>query len=149
MSNGYSFFLQRLDGALEDIEDVYNCKYKQFTGMTYDGDIKNVYAEDYAEQDGNRIHIPVQSGLTHKAFDCKLQLLFPRATCQVDARRFYERYKGVKCEYHDTFRKRYATLVMTKQPNVTQERLYSDSPYQLVEFTFSNIKGRLYDKSQI
>lgn len=154
MSNGYSFYMQKYPQGdttfeKEDIENRYNCIYKQFSGFAFDGAISNIYTETFVEQSGVKAFIPSSEELAFGAYDCKLQLLFKRATCQDDARRFYEAFRGVKCEYYDTFRNRYATLLMTKQPTVTQEVLYSDTPYQLVEFTFSNILGKTFENSQI
>lgn len=152
MSNGYNFYLQRYPEVEEsfdrvNIEREYNCIYKQFSSFDGVGEIKNTYTEDYAESDGVRIYIPPKNELAHKTFECKLQLLFPRASCAADSRRFVEDFQGVRVEYYDTFRKRRATLVMTKAPTVSQERLYSDTKYQLMEFTFTNILGHTYDNS--
>lgn len=154
MSNGYSFYLQKYPQgtttfAQEDIEATYNCVYKQFKDFAFDGAVKNTYNEDYAEHSGVRTYIPAPTDLAFEAYDCKLQLLFKKATCQADVRRFYEAYRGQKCEYHDTFRNRYVTLLMTKQPTISQEKLYSATPYQLVEFIFSNILGETFATSQI
>lgn len=150
----YRFFLQRYPDAQgeykrEDIERTYRCKYKQFSGLAFDGAVKNTYTEDYAEQDGARIHIPAKADLRHSTYECKLQLLFNRNTCQEDSRLFYEAYKGVRCEYNDSFRSIFATLLMTKQPTVVQEKLYSSTKYQLVEFTFTNIGGTVSSESRI
>lgn len=154
MSNGYYFYMQKYPQgtttfAQEDIEKEYNCIYKQFKDFTFDGEIKNVYSEDFVEVSGDRVYIPSPEDLAYKSYDCKLQLLFNRKTCQADSRAFYEAYRGVKCEYHDTFRNKFVTLLMTKQPTISQEKLYSDTPYQLVEFTFTNILGTTFTTSQI
>lgn len=154
MSSGYNFYMRKYPQgsttfAQEDIEAKYNCTYKQFKDFAFDGEIKNCYTEDYAEKGGVRTYIPNKADLAYKSYECKLQLLFKRATCQADVRRFYEAYRGQKCEYHDTFRNRYVTLLMTKQPKISQEKLYSATPYQLVEFTFTNILGETFATSQI
>lgn len=154
MSNGYKFYIQKYPQgsttfAQEDIEATYNCVYKQFKDFAFDGEISNVYTESFTEHSGVRTYIPSKEDLAFKEYDCKLQLLFKKATCQADVRRFYEAYRGQQCEYHDTFRNRFCTLLMTKQPTISQEKLYSDTPYQLIEFTFTNIHGTTFTTSQI
>lgn len=154
MSNGVNFYMQKYPQGKttftrEDIEQKYNCVYKKFSDLIFDGDIQNIYTESYAENNGVRVYIPDPSELAHKEYECKLQLLFNRATCQEDAEKFYKAYRGQLCEYYDTFRKKYATLLMIKRPTVQQERLYSNTQYQLVEFTFTNVKGVTFSNTQI
>ncbi len=132
-----------------DLETTYNCLYKQFKDFFFDGDCKDIYTEDYAEQSGDRIYIPEVSDLTFSSYECTLELLFKKSTCQADVRKFYEYIRGQKIEYSDNFRNRYVTLVLIKQPKIGQEVLYGDSPYMLVQFTFSNIKGQTFNASQI
>lgn len=129
------------------LEETYNCKYKQFKDFFFDGEVKNIYTEDYAEQNGVRIYIPEEP--THSSYECKLELLFSKATVQEDTRRFYNDIKGRKIEWHDTFRNRYVTLVSIKQPQIQQEILYGKTPYMLVTFTFNNIHGTTFLESQI
>lgn len=154
MSSGYHFYLQKYPSggssfAQVNIETEYNCVYKQFKDFAFDGSIKNIYTETYTDHDGDRIYIPVQSDLAHESYECKLQLLFNRATAKEDARIFYEDFAGQKAEYYDSFRQRYVTLLMTKQPTISQEKLYTETPYQVVEFTFTNVLGRSFSTSQI
>lgn len=152
MSNGYNFYMQKYPQGKdtfnqEDIEVMYNCWYLQFKDFAFPGEIQNIYTESFAEKDGVRTFIP--SELSHAEYECKLQLLFSRATCASDSEAFYTAYCGQLCEYHDTFRNKYATLLMSKRPTVQQEQLYSDTPYQVVEFTFTNVNGITYTKSQL
>lgn len=154
MSNGVKFYMQKYPQgtttfAQEDIETKYNCIYKQFTDLVFDGDIQNAYVETFSEHSGVRTYIPDPEDLALKEYECKLQLLFNRKTCQTDSETFYKAYRGQLCEYHDTFRNKYATLLMIKRPTVQQEKLYSNTPYQLVEFTFTNVKGTTFTASQI
>lgn len=154
MSNGFHFYMQKYPQgettfAQEDIESKYKCIYRQFKDLAFDGDIQNVYTETFTEHSGLRLYVPKPSDLAFKEYECKLQLLFDRTTCKADSESFYKAYRGQLCEYHDTFRNKYVTLLMTKRPTVQQERLYSGTPYQLVEFTFTNVKGTTFTTSQI
>ena len=154
MSNGYNHYIQKYPIGettfpIEDIESVYHCWYCQFTDYSSDGEIKNIYQEEYAEKSGVRLFIPAPADLTFKSDEYKLRLLFNRKTCQEDYRAFYESFRGVKCEYHDTFRKRYITILMTKKPSIVGEKIYKTTPYQLVEFTFTNVLGESFKTSQI
>lgn len=130
-----------------NIETRFNCEYSQFTEVSFNGDIKNIYTEDFAEKSGEDVYISDE--LAFKSFECKLTLLFRKSTCQNDVRSFMDYIYGNKIEYNDTFRKRYLTLLMTTKPNIKQEKLYGDEPYMLVEFTFKNILGQSFSSSQI
>lgn len=132
-----------------DLEEMFKSLYKEFRDFTFDGEVKNVYSEDFAEKNGVNIYIPSPEDLAFKSYECSLVLLFKKDTCQADVRIFYEYIRGQKIEYSDTFRNRYVTLVMTKQPSVEQEILYGNSPYMLVKFTFTNILGQTFATSQI
>lgn len=154
MSNGYNFYIRKYpQGSTtferENIEAKYNCLYKQFKDFAFDGEIQNIYTESFAEHSGLRTFIPPKEDLAYKSYECKLQLLFKRESSQADVRNFYEAYRGQKIEYSDSFRNRYVTLLMTKQPTIQQEKLYSTTPYQLIEFTFTNILGKTFPTSQI
>lgn len=154
MAERYKFYIQKYPQGkttfpVQDIEASWNCTYKQFKDFFYNGDIKNTYTEDFVEKDGLNVYIPAPEELTHSSYDCTLGLLFNKATAQEDARAFYNDIAGQKVEYHDTFRNRYVTLLLTKQPKIEQEVLYGNRPYMLVSFTFTNIDGITYDKSQI
>lgn len=154
MSNGFNHYIQKYPIGettfpVEDIEDVYHCWYCQFTDYSSDGEIKNIVTEDFAEKSGVRAFIPEQKDLTFKSDEYKLRLFFHRVTCQEDYRKFYESFRGIKCEYHDTFRNTYITIIMIKRPTIVDEKLYKDTPYQLVEFTFTNLLGQGFKTSQI
>lgn len=154
MSNGVNFYIQKYPQgtttfAQENIETKYNCIYKQFTDLVFDGDIQNAYIETFSEHSGVRTYIPDPEDLAFKEYECKLQLLFNRKTCQTDSETFYKAFRGQLVEYHDTFRNKYATLLMIKRPTIQQEKLYSATPYQLVEFTFTNVKGKTFTTSQM
>ena len=154
MSNGVKFYIQKYPQGYttfeqEDIEAKYKCTYRQFKDLLFDGHIQNISTETFAEHSGVRVYVPAPEDLAFKEYECKLQLLFNRATCQADSEAFYKAYRGQLCEYYDTFRNKYATLLMIKRPTIQQEKLYSNTPYQLVEFTFTNVKGTTFTTSQI
>lgn len=154
MSNGVKFYIQKYPQGYttfeqEDIEAKYKCIYRQFKDLAFDGDVSNIYTESYTEHSGLRTYVPDPEDLAFKEYECKLQLLFNRATCQADSETFYKAFRGQLVEYHDTFRNKYVTLLMTKRPTIQQEKLYTGTPYQLVEFTFTNVKGTTFTTSQI
>lgn len=150
----YKFYIQRYKEGntsypKRDIESYYKCLYKQFKSFFFDGDIKNTYEEDFIERSGKKVWLPEQKDLAFKDYDCKLELLFKKETCQEDVRKFYEDIRGVRLEYSDTFRNRYLPIILTKQPNIEQEILYGNTPYMLVSFTFNAFKGQSFATSQI
>lgn len=150
----YKFYIQKYPQGTQtfakvNLEATYNCTYKQFKDIVFNGDIKNTYTESFAERDGDDVYIPEVKDLCFKSYECKLELLFDKSTCQADVQRFYEDIRGQRIEYSDTFRNRYVTLLLTKQPKIDQEILYGNRTYMLVSFTFSNIVGRSFLSSQI
>lgn len=156
MAQKYNFYIQKIpEGVVNetlpliDIESYFNCHYKEFKDIFWNGDVQNSYSEVFAENDGERLWLPDKEDMTFSAYDCTLQLLFKKETCQEDIRKFYGYVAGSRIEYHDTFRNRYLHLVLLKQPQIQQEILYGDSPYILCSFTFRNFKGRSYSESQI
>ena len=86
--------------------------------------------------------------------EISLTLLFTPDTennsdVQDNERAFFEYVSGHKIEYHDTFRNRYVSLLLLNKPEVVGEVLYGGSRYREVKYTFKNIYGRSFDKSQI
>lgn len=133
----------------EDIEQKYDCDYMRMTGLSFDGDVKNTYEEDYSEMSGKRVFIPPKSELAFSSTECKLKLFFKGGDVKARVQQFCNDYMGQKIEWSDTFRGRYATLLMTKAPNIESEKLYGPVPIMVVEFTFTNILGYTYESSKI
>lgn len=156
MSNGYNFYFQRYnskgDGSAPkiDIEENFNCKYCSMTNLSIPGDIKNIYTEDYAEANGVRIYVPKASDIVYSSTECTLTLLMQSATCESYVRNLLEYLHGYIVEYSDTFRNRYATLVLQKAITIKAEKLYAGNDcYQHITVPFTNIYGRSFSSSQI
>lgn len=150
----YHFYIQKYPQGNQtfqkvDVEKTYNCKYKAFQNLFFDGNVKNTYSESYAEQSGNRLYVPEKEDLTFEAYDCTLELLFDKQTCQDDLRRFYEDIRGQRLEWSDDFRNLHISLLNTEAPSVTQEVLYGNRPYQLISIKFQNYLGKVFKQSQI
>lgn len=150
----YRFYMQPYpDGdkvyAKKDIEQLWNCRYVKFTDLPMSGELQNVFEESFAENSGVKVYIPPKSDFAYKAKECKLTLLLTGDNCQERLHSIDTSLRGVKIEYSDTFRNRYATLLMTKAPTVIRERLYGNPQYMEVELTFSNILGKTFIESQI
>lgn len=150
----YHFYIQKYPQGSQgfqkvDIEKTYNCKYKAFKNLFFNGDISNTYSEKFAEASGNRIFVPNKEDLAFSAFDCTLELLFDKQTCQDDLRKFYEDVRGQRIEWSDDFRNIYVSLLNTEAPSVTQEVLYGNRPYQLISIKFQNYLGKVFKQSQI
>ena len=139
-------------GEIIDIEAQFKCKYVKFEGLSETGKVKNIYTETYAETEELRMYIPDE--VLYENTDMSLTLLFaPSSTedndVQDNERAFFEYISGHKIEYHDTFRNRYVSLLLLNKPEVVGEVLYGGSRYREVKYTFKNIYGRSFDKSQI
>lgn len=148
----YRFYMQKYpDGnqmsPLVDVEEQYDCRYMRFDGTLFDGDIQNVYTESFAERSGDNVWTPKQGELACKSKECTLKLRFRDGDVESRARKFYEDFRGVKVEYGDTFRKRFVSLILIKEPKIEFERITEESSYLVVSYTFLNFLGRSYTKS--
>lgn len=168
MASVYQFFIQKYShryyddkkatfvvepkSSRLDVESEFNCKYVSFKGVSETGKVKNIYTENYAETEELRTFIP--KDIVYENTELTLTLLFaPEGTTETDIqaneRRFFEFVSGRKVEWYDTFRKRYVTLLLLNKPEVVNEVLYGGSRYRQVKYTFKNVFGRSFDKSQI
>lgn len=159
----YRFYIQRYEqsvwnastkeyeteegGELIDIEEFFHCKYVKLEGLSENGKIRNIYMESFAEEESSRLHIP--KDILHESTNVALTLLFPIVNNNVydvqdNERAFYDYVKGRKIEYNDTFRNRYATLILIDKPEMVSEVLYGESRYRQVRYTFKNIYGKSY-----
>lgn len=140
---------QNMTAVKKDIEMMYDCRFMSLDAALFDGDIKNIYTENYAEQTGNRMWIPEQDELTFNTMESTLKLRFMHGDVRSRARKFYEDYRGVKLEYTDTFRNRFLSLIMTKEPKIEYEKIREESSYMVVSYTFTNFLGKIFTESQI
>lgn len=135
-----------------DIEETFKCRFQKMTNAA-PTDIKNIYEEDFAEQDGSRIWVPGTEDLAHKTSEISLYLRWRSDECdnvQEWSDKFYNYIAGQRVEYHDTFRpNRYFQLLMEKAPEVQTEILYSEPHYLIVKYTFKNWGGKIYSTTQI
>lgn len=150
----YRFYIQPYPAGTttytkKDIETEYSCDYMKFSNLVPGGDVKNVYEEKYAEKSGVRVYIPSKDNLTFSEYECKLQLLFKGANAKEKMMQFQDDMYGTKIEWSDTFRGRYATLLLTKSANIVSECLYGANQYVVAEYTFKNIDGRTFSTTQI
>lgn len=154
----YRFYIQKYpvkltSGAMqprpikEDIEALYQCRFMKFEGMSFDGAVKNTYTESYAESSGDRVWVPDEVALSSK--ECTLKLFFKGGDVEARSRNFYEKFRGVKVEYSDTFRNRYVSLIMDKEPKVEYQKLCGDTSLMVVTYTFTNFLGYSYTESKI
>lgn len=153
MSFGYNYYVQKYPvGSTKyskvDIEQKYNCKVQKVTNATIDGDVKNVYAETFAESSIPQVYLP--DNVARDTTSVTLKIKFYGAQCANNAKAFSDYISGVKCEYSDTMRNRYVTFLMTDKTSVEDEQLYKGAAsWQIVNFTLTNIYGESFLKSQI
>lgn len=148
----YRFYLQKYPkdnnmSPLVDIEEEYDCRYMSFSGLLFDGDIQNVYTESFAEQSGDNVWVPEQEELACKSKECTLKLRFKDGDVESRARKFYEDFRGVKAEYGDTFRNRFVSLILIKEPKIEYEHKAEETSYLVVSYTFLNFLGYSYKNS--
>lgn len=140
----YYFYIQKFPSEgqtypILDIEQTFDCKYVKMSGIAEDGDVKNIYMEDFAEQSGVDAYIP--ESIAHKTTVCELTLLFEKSVCKERERTFYEYVNGQLIQWYDTFRNRYVKLILKKEPETVGEKLYGGQQYRQVKYTFENVNG--------
>ena len=151
----YRFYMQRYPDAdsasypVVDIEEAYDCRYVELKDLLFNGDVKNTYSESFAESSGDKVWLPKQKDLSFKSKECTLKLRFRDGDVEGRARRFYTDFRGVKFEYHDTFRNRYASFILTKEPRIEFQKLTGDTSYMIVSYTLTNFLGFPYDETRI
>lgn len=148
------FYIQKYPTATTtfeavDIEATFDCVYCSISGISTDGNIKNIYTEKYSNAPSLRVYLPDADKIQHEENECTLKLLFKKHNYQTKSDAFYEYIKGHKIEWFDTFRNRYVTLLLTKQPTVPQEKLYGSNPFMAIEYKFTNIFGKRFKTTQI
>jgi hypothetical protein len=153
MSNGYQFFIQKYPTSKAeykqvDLEQEFGCVYRSMTNINTKGTIKNVYSEDFAEQDGSNFYVPPT--VRHNTTECTLSLLFKSEKCHENSQKLYEYIEGRYIEWYDTFRKKYVTLLFKDSMTVGDEKLYKGKgSYTCVTFKFTNIYGLSFAESKI
>jgi hypothetical protein len=111
-----------------------------------------VYTEEYPDAKEVRVWSPDPEDLVHKSTDCKLTLLWVSNEdyeVQANELAFQNFVFGRKLVYYDTFRKKYYSLLMQKQPSKGKEKLYGGIQYRQVTYTFTNLTGSYYDENPL
>lgn len=153
----YRFYIQKYPQGTTtfntvDIEEYFKCRYVKMTGNGH-SDVKNIYAEDFSEMDGQKVWIPPLSALSYKTSEISLYLRWRSDECgdvQEWSDKFFEYVTGQKLEWHDSFRPdRYWQLLLEKAPSIETEILSRKPNYLIVKYTFTNFGGKFYKESQL
>lgn len=134
-----------------DVEDMFKCRFMKMSGATVPA-VKNVYSEDYAEQDGLRMWVPDPADITYKDSEITITLRWRSDECgdvEEASDNFFNYVTGQKLEWYDTFRNKYWQLILTDTPSVQFEDLHSPLQYKVVDYKFTNYGGRPHTTSQI
>lgn len=155
MSNGYNFYIQKYPVnatslPVVDIEQTFTCRYCYAKNIQEYGKIKNVYTESFAESSKQKIYIPPEDELAYESTTVELSVAFVGANCIDNSDTFYEYVRGQLLEFHDTFRWRYVTLLLTEAPTIVAEKLYKGAQsYRQMSYKFTNVYGRPFERTQI
>lgn len=148
----YKFYMQATDksgtatGAVVDLEvDFPGLKYASCEGLEAVGEPKNIYTEEYAEQDGPRLHLPADesSTLHRKETTVKLTLLFVKegeADYRAVKSAFISFVTGKRLFFWDTARHRKVWLYLAKPVNPDTDYL-GDGGCIKADFEFTNLWG--------
>lgn len=133
-----------------DLEQNFKCRYVSLENAN-NPTIKNIYTEDYAEHDGQRVYI--DSNLAYNASELTLTLRWRQSECGdvlVWSDKFLNYITGQKFEYHDTFRPgKYWQLLFKDTPQVKAQRLFGDEQYIFLAYKLTNWGGKPLAKSAL
>ena len=145
----YHFYMQRTTaagtgtGAVKDLEaDFPGLYYSKCEGLEAIGAAKNIYTEDYAEQNGLRVYHPADSGgeVTHEATEIKLTLVFLNDARRTAYNSFCSFINQGRIFYWDNARNKKVWLVLQKEVEPDNDTPLP-SGYISVSFVFTNIWG--------
>ena len=144
----YRFYLQPVDmdgntGTAVSIEDSFSgLHYRYCKGLETEGEVKNVYTEDYPEANGLRVFHPTdaESEVHHKETEIELCVLFEGNSRRDEFNRFRELLNSSRLYYWDTARHKKALLVLTSMTEPTED-VIKGLEYIDVAFKFKNVWG--------
>lgn len=143
----FRFYFQPVDakgmtGTRIDIEALPGVRYSAATGLEARGEIKNVYSEEYAEQDGIRVWHPCDSGeeARYKVTTVKISLIFTGATQRDQYRSLCNVFRSGRVYYWDTARHQKVLLLMTAASE-PEDDIIKGIPFISSTFTFTNLWG--------
>ena len=142
----YKFYMSRWDNNVwepdVDLETYFiGMKYMSCEGLSNYGEIKNVYTEDYAEEDGVSAYIPAPDDVVRESTDIEFEFAFGGDNRRDTFDSFVKFISGYKIRYWDTARMREVEMVLKEKVEVDEDLLLGASPYIVVPFKFKNING--------
>lgn len=151
-SSQYTHWMQRIDITGQnaiDIEDYPLFKgllYMKADGMNDIGKAKNVYTEQYADDDRMRVHLPSVSvsDYTNEATKITMHFLVVGDAAQRQATiRAFENYvrEGIH-RYWDDARNLEFDFIVTDEIKVSDEKWHGSSPYVEIQVPMQNLNGK-------
>lgn len=146
----YSFFIQKTtksgtaSGNASNIEvDFTGAHYVSCKGLSSVGKIKNVYSEDYAEADGERVFHPTDNNnpVARESTDIELEILFTGGERRSSYDSFCDYLLSGRIFYWDTARHKKVWLVLNGPITPAEDTLKGSTPYIKTTFKFKNLWG--------
>lgn len=143
----YKFFIQKCDrngtviaGKTKNLEeDFEGLKYSKLVGINQIGANKNIYTEDYAEENGIRTYVPDKA--INKTTTLTLTLYFFGENRQKTFDSFNEFIRHGYSKWSDTARNKSFVFIVEKEIKITTEEWYNGNPYLCVNYSLTNIDG--------
>lgn len=147
-SSEYIHYMQRIDttgNSQVDIEARWpGLLYKEAVGLLNIGSAKNVYIEEYADSDRQRVFIPKDDHYANNKTDVTFKFV---VVGDVENRlniieNFTEYLRIGIHRYWDTARMREFDFVITDEIKVSEERWHGSQPYVELEIKVHNLNGK-------
>lgn len=146
----YYFYMQQTDKDGVVVADSQRNLESDFTGLRYVackglssvGKPKNIYTENYAEQDGFRTFYPGDTNgvVVHEATNIELDLIFVGEDRRSTYDSFCAYVESNRLYYWDTARHRKVWLALIEAVEPTDDTLKGE-PYIRATFKFTNLWG--------
>lgn len=152
----YKFYMSRelinpssLDRYWEDDTDLESyfkgLRYVKCDGLSKYGKPKNIYTENYADDEELRVYLPRPEEVLRENTDIEFTFAFADSSDK-DRRKVYDDFvdwiTGYKIKYHDTCRNKELQMILLEAIEPSEDYLYGDKPFIVAEFKFKNLFGK-------
>ena len=148
-SRDYKFYMRRYgtdDDAAQPVKDLEvdfpGLVCQEAAGLSSKGSPKNIYYEEYAENEETRVYIPDTVCLDSTEIELKFVFLGEDRRETYDS--FFDYVSAGKIKYWDTARNRLVHIVLDAATEPDEDVLKGGTHYIIAAFTFRNLFGRSY-----
>lgn len=140
--------MQRVDVANQPVYDIETqfsgLLYMRAEGMNDIGKPKNVYLEDYADNDRERVYLPDDKAYTNEATKITMHFLIVgnESQRQTTIANFFDYVRKGVIRYWDDARNLEFDFVVKDELKVSDERWHGSTPYVEIIVQMQNLNGK-------